>query len=142
VAGIELAISESAKLLPGGAIVVDTAKAGAKLGAKWLIEQREEQRLKELSAANLKAELRDKLRIFATLNLFSNEKLVAKLIPPGSPLDRQLRDEQGRITIPQPPIGIVPIEPWWDFVGKLRAPGSPMRKAINEADLWAESYTQ
>jgi len=136
VTAIERAISEAAKLLPGGAVVVDAAKAGVNFGKEQLLEHMEKGRLKELDAEGLKSELVDKLKIYAVLNLFSDGRLIARLVPP----DSVLRKPDGRVHIPEPPIGGVPNTEWNRFLKDIETTGPPISNVVNDAALRVEAF--
>lgn len=147
-AGIDFAIAESVKLLPGGVIVAKATEVGAKEIAKRVAEYGEDKRLKNLGPDALKSLLRDKLKILAVIHLFTDENLVRQLVPPGSEAYEAFKKEgflasDGRIQVPPLPDKITgeTNKKWKEFEDIISGKHPwPICQAVEAARTAAEIY--
>jgi len=62
--------------------------------------------------------------------------LIARLVPP----DSVLRKPDGRVHIPEPPIGGVPNTEWNRFLKDIETTGPPISNVVNDAALRVEAF--
>jgi hypothetical protein len=105
-AGMNMAVAELLKLLPGG---VQFPDADAEKSVENLDDRAVEKRLRRLKQHDLKVYFGDAVRTLAVLALFSEENLARQVVPPGSEVSTALSDKgfvgpDGRVRVPAPPV--------------------------------------
>jgi hypothetical protein len=117
-AGLELTVAEIAKAVPGG---IQFPVPSAQKAMEDLDARSAQKRFRGFPRDDLDPSFRDGINILALLALFSDQDLVRQLVAPGAELtkvlsQRGLIGENGRVTVPAPPVDGIASEPWLGFL--------------------------
>jgi hypothetical protein len=142
-AGLDLAVSQTVALVPGGfagKFIVDKAlETAGKESLDKVLDAKNQERIKNLDKDELKEELNRNGRNFVTIGMLSDKNVTDQLVDEDSRLRANWdKNKDGQLEIPDPDSN-----DWQKFTEDVTSEmdhGTPIGRALLELDVWAEAF--